>query len=82
MWHESKNYIDVDEPCLLLIDDTATNKQYDEKLLGHVKKRWSIETFHRKLQQTCGLERCQARTSRAQRNPVLLSILAWMRGYK
>jgi hypothetical protein len=34
-----------------------------EKILGYVKKRWNIEIYHRELKQTCGLERCQARTS-------------------
>jgi hypothetical protein len=53
-----------------------------EKILGYVKKRWNIEIYHRELKQTCGLERCQARASRAQRNHVLLSILAWMQHYK
>ncbi|APS69481.1 hypothetical protein AVI56_03470 [Piscirickettsia salmonis] len=33
-----------------------------------VKARWSIEVYHRELKQTCGIERCQARTGRAQRN--------------
>lgn len=53
-----------------------------EKIISYVKKRWNIEVYHRELKQTCGLERCQARTSRAQRNHILLSILAWMRHFK
>ena len=32
--------------------------------------RWSIEVYHRELKQTCGIERCQARTGRAQRNHI------------
>lgn len=27
VWHESKNYIDIQEPCLLLVDDTVIDKQ-------------------------------------------------------
>ena len=53
-----------------------------EKILSYVKKRWNVEVYHRELKQTCGLERCQARTCRAQRNHILLSILAWMRHFK
>ena len=44
--------------------------------------RWNIETYHRELKQTCGLERCQARTSRAQRNHILLSVMAWMQYFR
>lgn len=44
-----------------------------------VKKRWQIEVFHRELKQTCGLECCQSRTSRAQRNHIALSVLSWIK---
>ena len=37
-----------------------------------------IEVYHRELKQTCGIERCQARTGRAQRNHICLSIMAWL----
>jgi len=44
-----------------------------------VRKRWEIEVYHRELKQTCGLEHCQARTSRAQRNHTVLSVLSWIK---
>lgn len=47
-----------------------------------LNKRWQIEVFHRELKQTCGLERCQSRTSRAQRNHIALSILSWIKQAK
>nr|WP_222703497.1 hypothetical protein [Candidatus Arsenophonus triatominarum] len=31
---------------------------------------WSIEVYHREVKQNCGIEHCQARTSRAQRNHI------------
>jgi hypothetical protein len=40
--------------------------------------RWSIEVYHRELKQTCGIERCQARAGRAQRNHIFIAILAWL----
>lgn len=43
-----------------------------------IEARWSIEIYHRELKQTCGIERCQARTGRAQRNHICLSVLAWL----
>ena len=42
------------------------------------KARWSIEVYHRELKQTCGIERCQARTGRAQRNHICLAIKVWI----
>ena len=51
-------------------------------IVSYVKMRWNIEIYHRELKQCCGLERCQARTSRAQRNHILLSVLAWMQNFK
>ena len=47
--------------------------------VSYVKKRWNIEVYHRELKQTCGIERCQARTGRAQRNHILLAILTWIK---
>ena len=45
---------------------------------GIMKARWSIEVYHRELKQTCGIERCQARTGRAQRNHICLAIMVWI----
>jgi len=40
---------------------------------------WTIETYHRGLKQFCGVERCQARAARAQRNPIGWAIRAFLR---
>ena len=50
-----------------------------EKIKSLVRKRWEIEVFHRELKQTCGLEHCQSRTGRAQRNHIILSVLSWIK---
>ena len=47
-----------------------------------IKARWSIEVYHRELKQTCGIERCQARTGRAQRNHICMAILAWINKHR
>ena len=39
----------------------------------------AIEEYHRGLKQCCGVERCQARSERAQRNRILLAIRAFVR---
>ncbi|MCZ6919226.1 MAG: hypothetical protein O7C60_02155 [Rickettsia endosymbiont of Ixodes persulcatus] len=37
-----------------------------------------LSFYHRELKQTCGIERCQARTGRAQRNHICLAVFAWL----
>jgi len=53
-----------------------------EKVLNYMQARWSIEVYHRELKQTCGIERCQARTSRAQRNHICMAISVWFNKHK
>lgn len=62
------------------IDYVTTNMENPtrEDVIKIIDARWSIEVYHRELKQTCGIERCQARTGRAQRNHICLSILAWL----
>lgn len=40
---------------------------------------WTIEVYHRGLKQVCGVERCQARAARAQRNHIGYAIRAFLR---
>ena len=53
-----------------------------EKVKAIFDARWAIEIYHRELKQTCGIERCQARTGRSQRNHICMSILAWIDKHK
>lgn len=41
------------------------------------KVRWDIETMHRELKQLTGIEKCQARKARSQRNHISYSYQAW-----
>jgi hypothetical protein len=50
-----------------------------QQIKSLVRKRWEIEVFHRELKQTCGLEHCQSRNGRAQRNHIVLSVLSWIK---
>jgi len=43
------------------------------------ERGWMIEVYHRALKQTCGVERCQARLARAQRNHIGFAIRAFVR---
>jgi IS4 transposase len=39
--------------------------------------RWKIEQYHREGKQMLGMEKCQCRKARAQRNHIGCAILAW-----
>ncbi len=41
--------------------------------------RWNVERFHRETKQVTGIEKCQCRTQRAQRNHIGCAILVWLR---
>jgi len=49
-----------------------------ERLAG-AEQACLIETYHRGLKQYCGVERCQARRARAQRNHIGLALRAFLR---
>jgi hypothetical protein len=40
-------------------------------------QRWEIEEFHRELKQLTGIESCQCRKVRIQRNHIACAILVW-----
>lgn len=62
------------------IDYVATNQENPTRddMQKIVDARWSIEVYHRELKQTCGIERCQARTGRSQRNHICMAIIVWL----
>ena len=39
--------------------------------------RWKIEEFHREIKQVTGIEKCQCRIGRIQRNHIACAIMAW-----
>ncbi len=41
--------------------------------------RWKIEEFHREAKQLTGIERCQCRSGRIQRNHISCALLVWSR---
>lgn len=41
--------------------------------------RWKIEQFHRELKQLTGVERCECRKARMQRNHIACAVLVWIR---
>ena len=59
----------------------ATNdlKMNELERLKHSEISWMIETYHRGIKQFSGIERCQARSERAQRNHIELALRAFLR---
>nr|MCC5637034.1 transposase [Nostoc sp. CHAB 5844] len=40
---------------------------------------WKIEEFHREIKQLTGIESCQCRKARLQRNHIACAMLVWLR---
>ncbi len=62
------------------VEYLATNKL--DMTISDIKtvaaQRWKIEEYHRGLKQTTGIEKCQARTQRSQRNHIFCSVLSFV----
>ena len=41
--------------------------------------RWLIEQFHREFKQLTGVERCECRKQRIQRNHIACAMVVWVR---
>ncbi len=50
-----------------------------ETLKNHNDHRWNIETFHRGLKQTTGIEKCYSTLERSQRNHIFASFAAFVK---
>lgn len=57
-------------------DLTQDDTQAAQEVCG---VRWKIEQFHREGKQVTGLEACQCRAARSQRNHIGCAILVWVR---
>ena len=50
-----------------------------ETLKNHNDHRWNIETFHRGIKQTTGIEKCYSTLERSQRNHIFASFVAFVK---
>lgn len=50
-----------------------------ETLKNHNDHRWNIETFHRGLKQTTGIEKCYSTLGQSQRNHIFASFVAFVK---
>ena len=63
-------------------DYVVTNDMAQDAAQAAKEKRsliWKIEQFHRQAKQVTGVEKCQCRKQRAQRNHMGCAMLVWVR---
>ncbi len=68
--------VSADKTEYIVTNDVAIKSTDDARAESAI--RWKIEEFHRELKQLTGIERCQARKNRSQRNHIVLCMLAWL----
>lgn len=63
------------------VEHWATSKLEMRELdrVSVAEKTWTIENYHRGIKQSCGIEKCQARSATAQRNHIGFAIRAFLR---
>ena len=66
---------DASHSYIITNDITLTDTNVVERINDY---RWTIEELHRELKQLTGIEKCQCRKARAQRNHIACAILAWV----
>jgi hypothetical protein len=61
----------------IVTNDLAQDSTQDTQKVSAV--RWKIEEFHREAKQLTGIESCQCRSGRIQRNHIACALLVWSR---
>ncbi len=61
----------------IVTNDLSRNSMQETQEVRAV--RWKIEEFHREAKQLTGIEACQCRASRIQRNHIACALLVWSR---
>jgi Transposase DDE domain len=57
----------------------STSYNYDSNLIKQIIQiRWKVEQYHREVKQTTGIEKCQCRKYRSQKNHINCCIIAWI----
>ena len=61
----------------VVTNDTSQNCSDDTKSICAI--RWFVEQFHREVKQLTGIDKCQCRKQRIQRNHIACAIQVWVR---
>lgn len=67
--------VSTDKTEYVVTNDLAQDSTDDTQKVCAV--RWKIEQFHREVKQTTGIESCQCRKARIQRNHIACALLVW-----
>jgi hypothetical protein len=60
----------------VVVTNDLSQKDHDV-IVAILSHRWNIEQFHREIKQLTGIEACQCRKRRAQRNHIAVCVLTW-----
>ena len=69
--------VSTDRTEFIVTNDVSQNST--EVVQQACNVRWKVEEFHRELKQLTGVESCQCRKGRIQRNHIACAILVWLR---
>jgi hypothetical protein len=69
--------VSTDRTDYVVTNDLTQNSTNETQQVCAI--RWKIEQLHREVKQTTGLERCQCRKGRIQRNHIACAMLVWCR---
>ncbi len=67
--------VSTDRTDYIVTNDLSQNSTDEVQEVNAV--RWKVEEFHRGVKQLTGIEACQCRKARIQRNHIACAILAW-----
>ena len=69
--------VSADRTDYVVTNDTTQNSTLETQEVCAI--RWKIEQLHREAKQVTGLESCQCRKARIQRNHIACALLVWCR---
>jgi hypothetical protein len=75
--HLFRLVVSTDRTDYVVTNDTTQHSTNDTREVCAI--RWKIEQLHREVKQVTGLEQCQCRVGRIQRNHIACAMLVWCR---
>lgn len=77
IWQLFRIVVSSDRTDHVVTNDKACGSADDVRTT--CANRWKIEQLHREIKQLCGIEQCQCRKGRIQRNHIACAFLVWAR---
>ena len=70
-------FVSTNRTEYIVTNDLSGDSTNDVKKICSI--RWKIEEFHREIKQLTGIEKCQCRKARLQRNHIGSAMLVWLK---